>query len=604
MNRLTAISAILMTCMLMHLPVTVASAVSTAEEPANDIRILVDVSGSMKWNDPQNLRTPALRLVTNLLPKGTQAGVWTFGKYVNMLVPLGIVDDAWHERASQAASELHSYGLFTNIADTLDKATWDWKEADDHIQRSVILLTDGLVDISKDTAEDERSRSRILDDILPRIKRAGGTIYTIALSGEADEVLMRQLSAATNGWYEKAETAEVLEKIFFRMFEKAANPDTLPLVDNNVLVDESIEELTLLVFRKDDQSQSQIVMPDNQTFGESSAPANVKWHHEDRYDLVTITRPMPGTWHVNADVDPDNRVMVVTNLRMITTTLPNNISLGDDYTLYVSLTQKNKVIEQKDFLHFIKVRLDQQSGEQHWDWMLLDNGRDADETRDDGIYAVHLDKTLVEGEHTLTVNVDGTTFKRVHRQVVNVYDSPVVTAISPATENGDEGFILSVTPRAGMIDTESMAVTAIITDKDKNHKSFDVPRINTSEWRLSLADLAPTQRYSAAIDIAGVRPNGKPVSRHIGPLYFGKDLMPAEEKNAPDASETPVAHDNTKDGSGIENMDMDDSINWLYTSIEVLVFNILFATGIFLGIRIWRKTPQTLPTPWDDLVHE
>jgi len=604
MNRLAAISAILMTCVLMHPQVTIAAATGAANEPANDIRIMVDVSGSMKWNDPQNLRAPALRLVTSLLPKGTQAGVWTFGKYVNMLVPLGEVDDAWKERASQAASELHSYGLFTNIADTLDKATWDWKETDDHVQRSVILLTDGLVDISKDAAEDERSRSRILDDILPRIKRAGGTVYTIALSGEADEILMRQLSAATNGWYEKADTAEALERIFFRMFEKAANPDTLPLVDNNVLVDESIEELTLLVFRKDDSSQSQIISPDGQTFDESSAPENVKWHHEDRYDLITITKPMSGTWHVNADVDPDNRVMVVTDLRMITTTLPNNISLGDDYTLYVSLTQENKVIEQKDFLHFIKVRLDQHSGDQHWDWILLDNGRDADETRDDGIYAIHLDKTLVEGEHTLTVNVDGTTFKRVHRQVVNVYNSPVVAAITPTAETADEGFTLSVTPRAGMIDPESMTVTAVITDQDKNQQTLDVPRTNNSEWRLSLADFAPTQRYSATIDIAGERPNGKPVNRHIGPLYFGEDSKPVEEKNAPIASETAVTHDNTKEEPVIENMDMDESINWLYVSIEVLVFNMLCATGIFFGIRTWRKTPQPLPTPWDDLVYE
>lgn len=589
----------------MHQHGAIAASTSAASnEPVNDIRIMVDVSGSMKWNDPQNLRAPALRLVTNLLPKGTRAGVWTFGKFVNMLVPLAEVDNAWKQHAAEAASQLHSFGLFTNIADTLDKATWDWKAPDNTVQRSIILLTDGLVDISKDAVDNERSRTRILDEILPRIKRSGGTIYTIALSGEADEVLLRQLSAATNGRYEKAETAESLERIFFRMFEKAANPDTLPLVNNDVLVDESIEEVTLLVFRKNDDQQSQVVTPDNQTFDASSAPDNVKWHHEDRYDLITISKPMSGTWHVNADVDPDNRVMVVTNLHMITTTLPNNISLGDEYTLYVSLTQENKVIEQKDFLHFVKVNLTQQSGDQRWDWMLLDNGRGADETANDGLYAVHLDKTLGVGEHTLTIDVDGTTFKRVHRQVVNVYDSPVVAAISPTDATAAQGFTLSVTPRAGMIDPESMKVTAVITDKNKNRKTLEVPRTNNSEWSLSLDDYPRSQRYYARIDISGERPNGKPVNSHIGPLYFGEEAQPIAEKTTKETSETVVPHDITIQTPTIENTDMDASINWLYVSIEVLVFNILFAGGIFFGVRTWRKAPPPVSTPWDDLVHE
>ena len=34
---------------------------------APDIRVLVDVSGSMKTTDPQNLRIPALKLLAELL---------------------------------------------------------------------------------------------------------------------------------------------------------------------------------------------------------------------------------------------------------------------------------------------------------------------------------------------------------------------------------------------------------------------------------------------------------------------------------------------------------------------------------------------------------
>ncbi|KKN16602.1 hypothetical protein LCGC14_0974140, partial [marine sediment metagenome] len=45
-----------------------------------DIRIIVDISGSMKETDPNNLRQPAVRLLARVLPEGSTAGVWTFGQ--------------------------------------------------------------------------------------------------------------------------------------------------------------------------------------------------------------------------------------------------------------------------------------------------------------------------------------------------------------------------------------------------------------------------------------------------------------------------------------------------------------------------------------------
>ena len=85
------------------------------EEPISDVRILIDVSGSMKKNDPQNLCSPALAMIVGLLPDGSNAGVWTFAKYVNMLVKHDKVDDDWRQIAEQQTGKIHSKGLFTNI---------------------------------------------------------------------------------------------------------------------------------------------------------------------------------------------------------------------------------------------------------------------------------------------------------------------------------------------------------------------------------------------------------------------------------------------------------------------------------------------------------
>jgi hypothetical protein len=91
------------------------SLISHATEPVTDLRVLIDVSGSMKHNDPHNLRAPALRLLVGLVPEGSRAGVWTFGRFVNMPVKLGRVNQTWKQMARAEAGKIHSNGLFTNI---------------------------------------------------------------------------------------------------------------------------------------------------------------------------------------------------------------------------------------------------------------------------------------------------------------------------------------------------------------------------------------------------------------------------------------------------------------------------------------------------------
>jgi hypothetical protein len=46
----------------------------------NDIRVIIDISGSMKKSDPLNLRVPAMKMLNGLIPEGSYAGVWNFGR--------------------------------------------------------------------------------------------------------------------------------------------------------------------------------------------------------------------------------------------------------------------------------------------------------------------------------------------------------------------------------------------------------------------------------------------------------------------------------------------------------------------------------------------
>ena len=140
-------------CVWLYLSLFISPVFAQAPEvpKPSDVRIVIDISGSMKKNDPNNLRRPALDMLGQLMPEGSKAGVWTFGQYVNMLVKHRAIDQAWQQETANKVDAINSVAKFTNIGKALEQAAYDqnYSKRDD-FQTHVILLTDGMVDIDRD----------------------------------------------------------------------------------------------------------------------------------------------------------------------------------------------------------------------------------------------------------------------------------------------------------------------------------------------------------------------------------------------------------------------------------------------------------------------
>ena len=425
----------------------VSGSLCAAEEPElADTRILIDISGSMKENDPKNLRRSALRLLVGLMPDGNRAGVWTFAQYTNMLVPLGVINDSWKKRARIISEKIRSPGQFTNIEDVLRRSTADWESPTDKYRRNVILLTDGMVDVSKDKARNDASRQKILEELSASIKAQGAKIHTIALSDRADHELMKALSGTTGGWYEQVNNADELQRVFLRMFEKVGKPDSVPLIDNKFTLDNSINEATLLVFNKSGSQPAKILSPDGKSFDAKSAPDNVDWHRDEGYDLVTIKSPQAGEWTIEAAMDPDNRVMVVTDLKMKTTDIPNRIALGESIPLFVHFEDKGSQVSDKSFLDVVQITNSQIiEGNETEPQPLADDGIVPDEAAADGKFSVLLGDGLKPGKVELVINADGKTFVRQRRQATEIVQ-PAELIVEDSLATPSAVFILSFDP--------------------------------------------------------------------------------------------------------------------------------------------------------------
>lgn len=413
-----------------------------------DVRIVIDTSGSMKKNDPENLRQPSLALLLQLLSEPSRAGVWTFDEQVNLLVKPDKASSDWKREAIQQSRRIGSSGLFTNIGAALDQAAFDRDlRLDPNALHDpsrppelnpidIILLTDGMVDIHQNPLRNQAERQRILEQTLPQLQASGYRVHTIALSDQADHEFLEQLALATDGVSAIAHNADGLMKAFLRLLDQATPAAQLPLTDNRFWVDDSIEEVTALVFRRPGSEATQLVRPDHtklqytesDTRRSSSEPPDVEWYRTEQYDLITVPRPMTGEWQILADMTPDSRVTIVSNLNLVVKPLPNQVFVGQELGLSLSLQAQGETVTEADFLSLLTIhgRLqredDNQTAAEFWQRQLGDG-----ELLSNGMFQTLVESIPAAGDYRLSVVVDGKTFQRQF----NHYFQARPSAISP-----------------------------------------------------------------------------------------------------------------------------------------------------------------------------
>lgn len=502
-----------------------------ADEPVSDVRILIDVSGSMKKNDPKNLRTPALEMIVGLLPEQSKAGVWTFAKYVNMLVPHREVSKTWRTDAGKQTGKIHSNGLFTDIEQVLNTATSNQTKPDKASRRSVILLSDGLVDISTDPRASETSKKRILNEVIPRLKQANVNVHTIALSSGSDQALLREIALETDGWYEQVDNAEQLQRVFLHLFEKAAKRDAVPLKDNTFKIDDSVTEMTVLVFRQLDAKPTELIQPDQNKLTSLTDDGNIRWQSSDTgYDLITIAEPQVGEWLIDASLDPDNRVMVLTDLKLQTTDLPNNILIGETFDFDVNLTDRNKIITRQNFLSLVNTKL------MHENEVTDIVEQDLNSSLRKGVYRGQVGETFQPGRNDVVTTVSSGTFERQRRQSINVVDMPFTISTEQLMEEATRTHRLTLKPDSSLIDIEKVSIAAMLTAEDGSEWSYDVLKSAEDNWQLTLAELEPKQQYKVNLQIKGETIKGRSLFLQPNEIKLTDQVLSTAEEN-PDLSE-------------------------------------------------------------------
>lgn len=496
MLRIAALSGFLL-CLLLS-PVVYCA----PENPAS-VHVIIDISGSMKANDPNNLRIPAVDMLVEMLPANSEAGIWTFGQWVNMLVPPATVTDQWRAATKQKTKSINSHGLRTNIGAVLEDALYKFS-AGNNTQQSVIFLTDGMVDIAAEqdpqrAQKNEKERQRILGEILKQYQGMNIKIHTIALSENADKALLDQLSSLTGGLAAVANSSEDLMKIFLKVFDRAVPTEQVPIEGNSFNIDASVQEFSVLIFRKPGSPAAQLTGPDGQTISEIKKSDNVRWHSAEQLDLVTVQKPAAGEWKIIGDLDPDNRVTVVSDLKLMLSNLPENIYPEQRIDFQIYLEEKNGVVNKADFLKLMKVDMTMRSA----------NGRsgtktisDPDKVPADGYYRETIQRLKDEGEYELTVSLEGKTFERMRKQIITVRQ-PIGFEIRATEQGGKPAYAVRVIPQNPAVDLKNTNVIGKLKSPDDHSIIQAIPLLEEGVWETLVTATDGDGEYELALNIKG-----------------------------------------------------------------------------------------------------
>lgn len=574
-----------------------------------DVRMIIDISGSMKKTDPNNLRRPAIDLMVRLIPDGSKAGIWTFGEYVNMLMPYRSVDEAWRQQAAATAPSINSIAKYTNIGAALEKATDASIPLDNNFKRNVILLTDGVVDIGPEAIGNMNERKRILKELLPRLKEAGYTVHTIALSEAADQELMKKLSQGTDGVFAIARTADELMNTFLQIFDQAVPAERVPLDENGFLVDASIQEFTALIFRKAEVPATIIVAPDGKEYSGTEPAHNVNWYKTDKYDLITVQQPAAGQWQIKTEMAPNSRVTVVSNLQLVVAPLQTHLRRSQAVDLIYSFAENQQTITKTEFLELLSAQTiitkDQDP-----------IGQIAELTLDavpaDGIFRHKVQGFDTSGDYSIRVNIDGKTFKREFIHRLQVSDSLFKLEKRQEELEGRNTYFYKLLADLEAVDIANTQVMAIIGNSQGGNMEKALNTISNDHWEFSFSPVQ-TAKYTVSLKVKGSAIDGTPL----------EELINADEFYYPDEAsvvkaETPVVEDAppvveeqaSSEPAPEEEKAVAEPSNelWLYVGIGVANLLVLilgfFAYKLIVGGKATRELDdieKTLNTNVSDL---
>ena len=484
-----------------------------------DIALIIDSSGSMLRNDPDNLRKDAANYFIDLADATVQVAVIDLDDIgiIDTFAPLTFADEPGKHLLKDAVNRIDSWGE-DNIAEALRHGFGELLvSAYPDTKKAAVLLTDG---------QDDSDTRQVTADYAER----GWSIYTIGLGTYLGIGANRQHIGVNRPYLENIATGTpegeyypvdlnniqlVYNKILAKITRKSvvlANPSGYinqnQTVEKSVNVDGWVSQAQMTLSWGGSTIEMVLVDPSGTVITPDIAPTlGVNYQVAPTYVIYTVDNPMQGEWKMRmtgTDIPPGGEPysIVVTGTSDFVTNLlafEPTYAIGNTVRIGIRISKKMGDTTEPIIGATTSASIVRPDGRIET-LTLFDDGAHNDNAANDGIYAENYTNVDILGTYLIRVSVQNGFSREIQQQIIvgainNVYvDGATLIPAAGATIRKAPNLISAViSGPSGHIDSDSIVLKidgVVVThtyDAVNQLVSFEPAKLARGEHTASLS---------------------------------------------------------------------------------------------------------------------
>lgn len=241
-------------------------------------------------------------------------------------------------------------------------------------------------------------------------------------------------------------------------------PSDIPLLNNRFRLDPRTQSVTIILNHFKEPQIIVLIRPDGSKIFQKRHPKNVGWVKRNKMDMITITSPMVGPWQVVANLDKNNRIKLISPVKLNVQPLPKKVYSKELFTTTATLTENDTRIKDQHYISGALLRIAIIGNLRKKVFLYKDNGKKYDKLHFDGVLTAHVYADLSPGKHLLSISTQNNLFVRAFNKDIEVLPTPIKLKII-VPDNASEFVKFNISIDDKQIIPTSVIIHGTITDK-------------------------------------------------------------------------------------------------------------------------------------------
>lgn len=490
-----------------------------------DAILLLDSSGSMQREEREKIREHGAKIFVRLLGENDRVTVLQFDRIVKRLLDFTEIRPGNLPRIDRAIERVSSDGTHTDLEAPI-RAAIDIlkKKARKNSTGCIILVSDGTMDPHPSRGTKESLTEQLINVDLPLLRRNAYRLFTVSIGTEADQTYLENIATLANGNHYHAGSLPEVHENLSDIVLAIRNPVVSKTGGAEFEVSSEMEEVTFYIDRAKGEDNVSLLGPNGAEITSAAFPANVKWFRGGNFDIVSVSKPLIGTWTVSGVSDAEHKIAFYTDFKIDVNWVHPAIMIGDQLPAKIKLLGNGEPIVQDGFKRVIFLRYSIYSGKTGQldrRGTLRQEVSDGNNTVDANTFSTIIEGTEA-GPYRAIISLVAPTFTRTADFSYNVLDSPFLLSAEKGSAEPHTPSKLTVRFGKKIADFKSFTMKLKATNKEtEKERKIKVPELQPNQKSFEISeDVLPAGEYTVEAYFEGKDLAGKPVQINPQSLTF------------------------------------------------------------------------------------